>query len=139
MSGTDTDMQEVFSSVAVTEGVRVEARSLFDPHRSRPESGQWFFVYTISITNEGPITIQLLSRHWIIRDEAGGLEEVRGPGVVGEQPVLVPGGTFEYTSGCPLTTATGTMEGTYQMVNEEGEAFEVRIAPFVLSEPFVVN
>lgn len=131
--------QEVFTSVATSRGIRVEARSVLDPNRSQPENGQWFFVYTVSITNDGPATVQLLARHWVIRDETGAVEEVRGPGVVGEQPILVPGGTFEYTSGCPLATATGTMEGEYQMVTDNGETFDAKIAPFVLSEPFVVN
>ena len=134
-----TNLENTFTSEAQTRGIRVVARSVFDAGRSRPESGQWFFVYTITITNEGDETVQLLSRFWLIKDETGGVEEVRGPGVVGEQPVLPPGASFEYTSGCPLTTATGTMEGTYQMVTADGESFQAQIAPFLLSEPFMVN
>ena len=131
--------EEFFTSEAVTRGVRVRVRSSYDPNRSQPEQNQWFFLYTITIGNESPHAVQLLSRHWIIRDETGKVEEVRGPGVVGEQPVILPGALFEYTSGCPLTTATGTMEGTYNMVDQDGDSFAARIAPFVLSEPLPVN
>ena len=83
--------------------------------------------------------MQLLTRHWIITDATGRVEEVRGPGVVGQQPVLEPGESFTYTSGCPLGTSFGTMEGTYQMVTRGGDAFDVRIAPFTLSEPYTVH
>ena len=95
--------------------------------------------YTITITNESQETVQLLSRHWIITNATGQVEEVRGPGVVGEQPVLEPNESFTYTSGCPLTTSFGTMEGTYQMVTQSGERFDARIAPFTLSEPYTVH
>ena len=140
MFETDPDgMQSTFESEATTRGLRVRVRSYFDPMRSRPEEGQWFFLYTITLTNQGERTVQLLSRHWIIRDETGQVEEVRGPGVVGEQPLLAPGDDFEYTSGCPLTTPSGTMEGTYSMVDDAGDRFEARIAPFLLSEPLAVN
>ena len=139
LSNHPPQTQDMFASEAVTHGVRVVARSMFDPGRSRPESGQWFFLYTITITNEGTDTVQLLSRYWLIKDESGGVEEVRGPGVVGEQPVLAPGASFEYTSGCPLTTATGTMEGSYFMQGPGGDRLEVKVAPFLLSEPFQVN
>jgi ApaG protein len=129
----------MFTSVAVTQNVRVAVRSKFDPSRSRPQRNQWFFLYTVTITNEGSDTVQLLTRHWIITDGEGKVEEVRGPGVVGEQPVLAPGESFEYTSGCPLTTPLGTMHGTYQMVSESGEEFDAEIAPFTLSEPYTVH
>ena len=95
--------------------------------------------YTITITNEGHDTVQLLSRHWIITDGSGHVEEVKGPGVVGQQPVLEPGESFTYTSGCPLGTPFGKMEGTYQMVTRTGEVFEAAIAPFTLSEPYTVH
>lgn len=137
-SGSEA-IQSTFESEAVTRGVRVSVSSCFDPLRSRPDEEQWFFLYTITITNESDRSLQLLARHWIIRDEAGGVEEVRGPGVVGEQPILAPGGSFEYTSGCPLSTPSGTMEGTYTMVDGEGDRFEASIAPFLLSEPLAVN
>ncbi|MEM1180614.1 MAG: Co2+/Mg2+ efflux protein ApaG [Acidobacteriota bacterium] len=129
----------LFTSEAVTQSVRVKVRSQFDPQRSQLDQQLWFFLYAVTITNEGDGTVQLLSRHWIIRDEEGQVQEVKGPGVVGEQPVLGPGESFEYMSGCPLTTATGTMEGSYRMVDAEGDAFNVAIAPFVLSEPLTVH
>ncbi len=127
------------TSEAVTRGVRVEVRSEVVPARSDPARGQWFFAYTIRIENEGAETVRLLSRHWVITDANGKVEEVRGPGVVGEQPVLEPGDAHEYTSYCPLGTPFGTMEGTYQMVAASGARFDARIAPFTLSEPFAVN
>jgi ApaG protein len=129
----------VFTSEAVTRGVRVAVVSEYAPDRSRPVQGQWFFLYTITITNEGADTVRLVSRHWIITDGSGRVEEVQGPGVVGQQPVLEPGQSFTYTSGCSLQTAFGMMEGTYQMTNEDGAAFDVRIAPFALSEPYTVH
>lgn len=127
------------TSEAVTQNIRVEVESRFSPDQSQPFQSQWFFHYTVRISNEGEDTVQLLSRHWIITDGAGRVEEVRGPGVVGEQPVLSPGETFEYTSGCPLKTATGSMRGTYQMVTEDGTHFDVEIAPFALAEPYTVH
>jgi ApaG protein len=127
------------TSEAVTNNVRVEVESQYAAERSRPFDNQWFFLYTIRITNEGEQTVQLLSRHWIITDASGHTEEVRGPGVVGEQPVLGPGEAFQYTSGCPLTTSTGVMRGTYQMVTEGGDYFDVEIAPFGLAEPYTVH
>jgi ApaG protein len=127
------------TSEAVTKGIRVHVESRYDPTRSRPDQSQWFFLYTIRITNEGTVTAQLISRHWIITDATGHVEEVQGPGVVGEQPMLGPGQSFEYTSGCPLTTPFGTMHGTYQMVAANGERFDATIAPFTLTEPHAVH
>jgi ApaG protein len=129
----------MFTSESTTRGIRVSVLSEYAPDRSRPSLQQWFFLYTITITNEAAETVQLLSRHWIITDGSGRIEEVRGPGVVGQQPVLEPGAAFTYTSGCPLPTPFGTMEGTYQMVTGGGEAFDVRIPPFTLSEPYTVH
>ena len=129
----------MFTSEAVTRGVRVQVQSQYSPERSDPVKNQWFFLYTITITNDGSETVQLLTRHWIITDADGKVEEVRGPGVVGKQPILKPGESFEYTSGCPLTTPFGLMEGTYQMVAEGGERFDAKIAPFTLSEPYTVH
>lgn len=129
----------MFSSEALTRGVRVVVRAEYAPDRSEPSKSQWFFLYTITISNEGTETVQLLTRHWIITDGAGHVEEVRGPGVVGKQPILKPGESFEYTSGCPLSTAFGLMEGTYQMITESGERFDAKIAPFTLSEPYTVH
>lgn len=127
------------TSEAITKGIRVHVESQYDPTRSRPQQNRWFFLYTVRITNESAVTVQLISRHWIITDATDHVEEVRGPGVVGEQPVLAPGQSFEYTSGCPLTTPFGTMHGTYQMVTSRGERFDAQIAVFTLSEPHTLH
>jgi ApaG protein len=127
------------TSEAVTNNVRVEVESQYAPEHSLPLQNQWFFYYTVRITNEGDDTVQLLSRHWIITDATGYTEEVKGPGVVGEQPEITPGESFHYTSGCPLKTSTGVMRGTYQMVTKEGEHFDIEIAPFALHEPYTVH
>ena len=127
------------SSEAVTNSVRVEVESRFAPEHSQPFQNEWFFHYTVRIANEGEDTVQLLTRHWIITDATGHTEEVKGAGVVGEQPVLRPGESFQYTSGCPLKTSTGVMRGTYQMVADEGEQFDAEIAPFALTLPHAMN
>jgi ApaG protein len=129
----------MFSSEAITRGVRVHVNSEYAPDRSKPARNEWFFVYTVKISNEGSEPVQLMTRHWVITDDTGRVEEVRGPGVVGQQPRLEPGESFEYTSGCPLQTSSGQMEGTYQMVSESGETFDVKIAPFTLSGPYTVH
>lgn len=126
-------------SEATTRGVRVEAQSFFVPERSSEANNYYFFAYRIRITNSGEATVQLLSRHWIITDANGEVQEVRGPGVVGAQPVLRQGESFEYTSFCPLHTAVGAMEGSYQMVAEGGELFDAQIAPFTLAMPHALN
>jgi ApaG protein len=131
--------QSTFTSEAITRKIRVSVESEFAPDRSDPADSQWFFLYTITIANEGDDPVQLLTRHWVITDGTGHIEEVRGPGVIGQQPTLKPGESFTYTSGCPLTTPFGTMQGTYQMVTGEGEQFDVTIAPFTLSEPYTVH
>jgi ApaG protein len=127
------------TSESVTRNIRVRVESHYDPERSDTDRERWFFVYTIRIANEGSETVQLISRHWIITDANGKVEEVRGPGVVGEQPTLEPDQSFEYSSGCPLGTSFGTMHGTYQMVTRNGEHFDVEIAPFALSLPYSIN
>ena len=129
----------MFTSEAVTRGIRVQVHSQYAPERSDPSQNQWFFLYTITISNDSGETVQLMTRHWVITDGDGRIEEVRGPGVVGRQPILKPGESFEYTSGCPLRTPFGVMEGTYQMVSEGGERFDAKIAPFTLSEPYTVH
>jgi ApaG protein len=123
------------SSEATTKSIRVKVKAEYDPRRSSPQQNQWFFLYTVRITNEGSNTVQLISRHWVITDAMGKVQEVRGKGVVGNQPVLAPGQSFEYTSGCPLTVPFGSMQGTYQMINDRKEQFDIEIAPFVLAEP----
>ena len=127
------------TSEATTRGIRVRVQSRFVPGHSDPERDAWLFAYTVTITNRGEETAQLLTRHWIITDGDGRIEEVRGPGVVGAQPVLAPGESFEYTSACPLPTRVGSMHGTYEMVTESGERFDAEIAPFTLSLPYAVN
>jgi ApaG protein len=129
----------MFTSEATTRGVRVYVEAEYAPQRSQPLQSQWFFVYTLTISNEGLDTVQLLTRHWVITDGTGRVEEVRGPGVVGKQPVLAPGESFTYSSGCPLSSPFGVMEGTYQMVADGGDQFDVKIAPFTLSEPYTVH
>src|SRR5579863_5479143 len=124
------------TSEATTKNIKVQVKSQYDPSRSNPNQNEWFFLYTVRITNEGRDTVQLVSRHWVITDGMGKVEEVKGPGVVGNQPVLAPGQNFEYTSGCPLTTPFGTMHGTYQMIKKGGEQFDIEIAPFTLTEPY---
>jgi ApaG protein len=113
--------------------VTVEPRYMAD--RSEPGEGRFFWAYTIEIANEGATPVQILARHWIITDQRGKREDVRGIGVVGEQPVIEPGSSFTYTSGCPLTTPSGTMVGTYQAIEDGGEIFTVDIPAFSLDIP----
>jgi ApaG protein len=129
----------VSMSETTTRGIRVQVQSRYVPERSEPDQSQWFFVYHVRISNEGTEAAQLVSRHWIITDANGHVEEVKGPGVVGKQPMLAPGEAFEYTSFCPLPTPFGTMHGTYQMATPGGEAFDAEIAPFSLAEPHAIN
>ena len=126
-------------SDTTTEGIRVQVRSFYLSERSSPREGQYFFAYTITISNVGQTTAQLLSRHWIITDADGEVKEVQGEGVVGNQPVLEPGGSYEYTSYCPLTTNVGTMHGTYTMMRPDGATFDAQIAPFTLAVPNALN
>ena len=123
------------SSEATTEGVRVRAGARYSREHSDPPRSSWFFLYTIRIENEGDVPLQLVSRHWIITDATGHVEEVHGPGVVGEQPHLEPGESFEYTSGCPLATPFGAMEGAFQMIRDDESGFDARVARFELREP----
>ena len=113
---------------------RVEVEPRFLPEQSAPSQGIFSFAYTITITNTGEVTAQLISRHWVIGNSAGESEEVKGLGVVGQQPLLKPGEAFQYSSGCRLRTASGTMEGHYFFVAEDGERFEVQIPPFMLDD-----
>ena len=125
-------------SEVVTKGIRVHVTSHYSAENSQPQN-LWFFLYTIKMSNESTDTEQLISRHWIITNAENQVEEVQGPGVIGKQPVLAPGESFEYTSGCPLTTPFGMMKGTYQMVTADGDNFEIEIAPFALTEPYTVH
>jgi ApaG protein len=126
-------------SEAVTHGVSVEVLSQYSPDNSRPQHGEWIFEYTVRITNKSAETVQLISRHWIITDASEDIREVKGPGVVGEQPVLAPGESFKYSSWCPLKTPLGTMRGTYRMVRANGEQFDIEIAPFALKARYTVH
>jgi ApaG protein len=121
--------------MAITKDIQVTALPDFLPDRSDPDQSRYFWSYTIEIANLGRERVQLISRHWIIIDANGRREEVRGPGVVGEQPVLEPGETFRYASGCPLTTPSGMMQGSYRMVTDEGASFDVEIPAFSLDSP----
>ena len=127
------------SSEMITQHVRVNVRSTFIPERSSVTEGSYFFAYRVSITNEGDHPVKLLSRHWVITDADARVEEVSGPGVVGEQPLLTHGEGFTYTSGCMLKTPSGTMQGTYQMLRDGGETFDAEIAPFTLSEKVLLH
>lgn len=122
-------------STAITQGVLVEVKCAYVAERSAPELGEYFFAYTVRISNGSPHTVQLISRHWIIRDALGHVEEVRGAGVVGQQPVLHAGQSYQYTSACPLRTPWGEMRGSYQMIRDDGLEFDAEIAPFELSLP----
>ena len=122
-----------------TRGIQVEVRSEFVPARSSPRESSYFFQYHVRISNVGQETAQLISREWIITNADGEVERVKGPGVVGEQPVLPPGSSFEYTSFCELKTAVGSMHGSYQMVTAGGDRFDAAIAPFTLAVPNALN
>jgi ApaG protein len=117
---------------AVTRNIEVTVAPRFLPERSAPDKGHFFWAYTITISNLGQATVQLLTRHWQITDAQGRLQEVRGAGVVGEQPILNPGESFEYTSGVPLPTSSGFMSGSYGMVTDDGERFDIEIPAFSL-------
>jgi ApaG protein len=126
-------------SSAVTEGIRVEVVSAYRPDRSDPSASRWLFTYTASIRNEGENAARLVSRHWIITDANGDREEVQGDGVVGHQPHLGPGQSFDYTSFCILKTPHGSMRGSYRMVRDDGSTFDAAIAPFPLVVPGSLN
>jgi ApaG protein len=126
-------------SDTTTRGIRVQVTSSYLPERSSPRDCQYLFAYHIRISNVGSETAQLVSREWIITSADGEVERVKGPGVVGEQPVLTPGSSFEYTSYCPLKTSVGSMQGSYQMMTADGEKFEAQIAPFTLAAPHALH
>jgi ApaG protein len=119
--------------------VTVSVKSAYLPEHSDPARSEYVFAYTITITNTGDVAAQLVSRHWIITDAEQQVQEVKGLGVVGQQPLLQPGESFEYTSGTSLPTAVGTMRGTYQMLAGDGKAFDADIPPFTLSMPRVLH
>jgi ApaG protein len=121
---------------ALTRQIRVSVQPVYLDDQSAPNDNHFVWAYNVTIENLGQETVQLLSRHWRITDARGELHEVRGPGVIGEQPVLEPGDRFEYTSGTPLATPSGIMAGTYQMENERGETFDVEVPAFSLDSPY---
>ena len=126
-------------SDTTTRGIRIQVNSTYVPEQSSARDSHYLFAYHIRITNVGNETAQLISREWIITSADGEVERVKGPGVVGEQPVLQPGGSFEYTSYCPLKTSVGSMHGSYQMVTAAGDKFEALIAPFTLAAPHALH
>jgi len=126
-------------SDTTTRGIRVQVTTTYLPERSSPRDCQYLFAYHIRVSNVGSETAQLVSREWIITSADGEVERVKGPGVVGEQPVLTPGSSFEYTSYCPLKTTVGSMHGSYQMMTADGEKFEAQIAPFTLAAPHALH
>jgi len=133
---TTTDfMAKLFAHVATTRDIHVRVAVSFLPEQSSPVAGRWFWSYHIRIENDGARPVQLLARHWRIRDGRGVEQEVRGEGVVGETPLILPGDSFDYVSGCPLDTPSGSMRGTYRMVADDGEMFEVEIPAFPLLSP----
>ncbi|HEX3954741.1 MAG TPA: Co2+/Mg2+ efflux protein ApaG [Stellaceae bacterium] len=118
-----------------TRSIKITVRPLYLEQHSSPADNHYVWAYHVRIENEGPETVQLLNRHWRITDSLGRLQEVRGPGVVGEQPVLQPGGSFEYTSSCPLPTPSGFMVGDYEMETRDGDSFLARVPAFSLDIP----
>ena len=132
-------MKSLFTDEAETRGIVVRVSVSYLPEQSEPQRGRWFWAYHIRIENEGPMTVQLLTRHWIITDGRGARHSVEGEGVVGEQPMIEPGASFDYVSGCPLSTPTGHMQGTYHMIGEDGSAFDVMIPKFTLLAPAVTG
>jgi ApaG protein len=120
-----------------TRNIRIIVRPQFLENQSKPDEHHFMWAYTILLENLGLETVKLLTRHWVITDGLGRVQEVRGDGVIGEQPVLRSGERFEYNSGCPLSTSSGTMEGSYGMINEQGEKFDVIIPAFSLDSPYL--
>mgnify|MGYP001808998876 CR=1 FL=1 len=126
-------------SQAITDGIRVSVKSQYVPQRSQPEQGYFFFAYTVEIANVGDASAQLTTRHWVITNADGEIKEVHGDGVVGHTPLLQPGQAFQYTSFCPLNSEFGTMHGSFQMIRDDGSAFDAAVAAFALATPTAVN
>lgn len=129
----------LFTDEAETRGIVVRVSASYLPEQSEPQRGRWFWAYHIRIENESPVAVQLLTRHWIITDGRGARHSVEGEGVVGEQPMIESGGSFDYVSGCPLATPTGSMQGSYHMIAQDGAAFDVAIPKFALVAPTVTG
>jgi ApaG protein len=135
MSGFPDLMAVMFPNVATTRRITVRVAVSYLAEQSNPALGRWFWSYHIRVENGSDISVQLLARSWKIVDGRGVVQEVQGEGVVGETPLIPPGGSFDYVSGCPLDTPSGSMSGTYQMVDEDGAAFDVSIPQFALLAP----
>ena len=132
-------MKSLFTEEAETRGIVVRVSASYLPEQSEPSRGRWFWAYHIRIENAGDAPVQLLTRHWIITDGRGIRHTVEGEGVVGEQPVIDPAASFDYVSGCPLSTPTGNMQGSYHMIAADGSAFDVAIPKFTLTAPAVAG
>ncbi|PAX09419.1 Co2+/Mg2+ efflux protein ApaG [Sphingomonas lenta] len=132
-------MKAFFPQAATTRGITVRVSVSYLPEQSEPRRGRWFWAYHIRIENEGDQPVQLLTRHWIITDGRGARHTVEGEGVVGEQPMIEPGASYDYVSGCPLATPTGAMQGSYHMVAADGASFDVAIPKFALVAPAVAE
>jgi len=132
-------MKALFPHAETTRGVTVRVSVSYLPEQSEPTRGRWFWAYHIRLENAGDRTVQLLSRHWIITDGRGARHTVEGEGVVGEQPLIEPGSSFDYVSGCPLATSSGAMQGSYRMVDDSGTTFDIAIPRFALHAPAVTQ
>ncbi len=130
-------MKEFFPHAATTDGVTVRVAVSYLPEQSEPRRGRWFWAYHIRIENDSDRTVQLLTRHWVITDGRGACHSVEGEGVVGEQPLIAPGASFDYVSGCPLQTPTGAMQGSYRLIGDDGVQFDAAIPKFSLFAPAV--
>ena len=132
-------MKQLFPHAATTDGVTVRVAVSYLPEQSEPQRGRWFWAYHIRSENESARTVQLLTRHWIITDGRGARHTVEGEGVVGEQPLIAAGASYDYVSGCPLATPTGAMQGSYRMIGQDGSLFDVAIPRFALTAPAVAE
>ena len=132
-------MKALFPTAETTRGITVRVSVSYLAEQSLPQRGRWFWSYHIRIENDGAQAVQLLTRHWIITDGRGARHSVEGEGVVGEKPLIEPGASYDYVSGCPLQTPTGWMQGTYRMIGEDGQTFEVAIPRFALNAPAVAE
>ncbi|MGJ3626254.1 Co2+/Mg2+ efflux protein ApaG [Sphingomonas sp. MMS24-JH45] len=132
-------MNSLFPNAATTEDITVRVSVSYLPEQSEPGRGRWFWAYHIRLENGSDAAVQLLTRHWVITDGRGARHSVEGEGVVGEQPLIAPGASFDYVSGCPLSTPTGAMQGSYRMIGEDGRRFDVAIPRFALTAPAVIG
>ncbi|WBH17480.1 Co2+/Mg2+ efflux protein ApaG [Sphingomonas radiodurans] len=132
-------MKALFPSSETTRGVTVRVSVSYLPEQSEPARGRWFWAYHIRLENAGEQAVQLLTRHWVITDGRGAKHSVEGEGVVGEQPLIAPGASYDYVSGCPLATPAGSMQGSYRMIGEDGALFDVAIPKFALIAPAVTG